>query len=65
MTFKKWLARFADENTPRGDFARDVLSDAEFPDTTDISKINDYLFSVGMSDRDFVSDALNEWFRGL
>lgn len=65
MTFKKWLTQFADENTPRGDFARDVLADAEFPDTKNISKINDYLFSVGMSDRDFVADAINEWLQGL
>ena len=65
MTFKKWLARFADENTPRGDFARDVLADAEFPDTKNISEINDYLFSVGMSDRDFAADAINEWLQGL
>ena len=33
MTFKKWIAKFADENSPRGDFARDVLADTEFPDT--------------------------------
>lgn len=65
MTFKKWLTQFIDENSPRGDFARDVLADAEFPDTKNLSKINDYLFSVGMSDRDFVSDALNEWLQGL
>jgi hypothetical protein len=65
MTFKKWLAQFIDENSPRGDFARDVLADAEFPDTKNISKINDYLFSVGMSDRNFATDAINDWLRGL
>lgn len=65
MTFKKWLAQFTDENTPRGDFARDVHADAEFPDTKSIEKINNYLFSIGMSDRDFVIDALNEWLKTL
>lgn len=65
MTFKKWLAQFTGENTPRGDFARDVLADTEFPDTKNMEKINNYLFSVGMSDRDFVVDALNEWLKTL
>ena len=65
MTFKKWIAKFADENSPRGDFARDVLADTEFPDTKNVEKINNYLFSVGMSDRDFVVDSLDEWLKVL
>lgn len=32
MTFKEWLLIHIDDNSPTGDFARDALEDATFPD---------------------------------
>ena len=41
MTFKKWLARFSGENSPRGDLARDILADIDFPDTANVERMQD------------------------
>ncbi|WP_449354405.1 YozE family protein [Virgibacillus natechei] len=38
MTFKNWIKQFIDEDSPRGDLARDIEKDMAFPDTDKFGK---------------------------
>ncbi|WP_252234765.1 YozE family protein [Clostridium sp. ZS1] len=42
-TFRQWIVRSYLDNNPRGDLARDVLKDVNFPNTHDYSEMVDYL----------------------
>ncbi|WP_160693050.1 YozE family protein [Clostridium sp. C2-6-12] len=43
ITFKQWIVDKRWSNNPRGDLARDIFSDPNFPDTHDYSEMIDYL----------------------
>jgi len=58
MTFKQWILKFTNSTKYDGDFAHDIEGDPSFPDTTNYSKIHEYLKSQGASDR--VLDIFNE-----
>ncbi len=45
--FFRWAAKFADENSPRGDFARDMKRDFEFPALAEHDIILHYLEHIG------------------
>lgn len=42
-TFKQWIMDKRWSNNPRGDLARDIFSDVNFPDTLDYTEMLDYL----------------------
>lgn len=63
MTFKKWLARFSGENSPRGDLARDILADIDFPDTANVERMQDYFSARGLTGSDPESAALSSAFQ--
>lgn len=41
--FKNWVKQFENEDDPWGDFARDVLEDTKFPDSSRKKDIMSYL----------------------
>lgn len=42
-TFKSWIAEFKNVDLPIGDFAKDVVSDDDFPDVESFIDIFEYL----------------------
>ena len=42
-SFKEWIVRFKEENSPLGRFARDVSHDCLFPEGVQKSEIESYL----------------------
>lgn len=44
-SFKTWIIQFREEDTPRGDLARDMKLDKSFPTTTNGNKMYEYLDS--------------------
>lgn len=63
MTFKKWISGFADEESPRGDLARDILADVDFPDTANVERMQDYFSARGLTGSDPESAALSSTFQ--
>lgn len=57
MTFKSWLKKFKNENSPVGDIGREILADPDFPVTQNVNKIEDYAYSVGLTDSSPQSEA--------
>lgn len=45
--FFKWAKRYKKENSPCGDFVRDMLSDHDFPKTASHREISRYLHRIG------------------
>ena len=45
MNFVDWILRLRTRNTPTGDLARDLMSDKNFPNSSDKEKILNYLYS--------------------
>lgn len=41
--FKTWIVNFKDVDLPIGDLARDISSDADFPDSDDYYETLDYI----------------------
>lgn len=50
MTFVKWLLSHKGDNSPLGDLARDVSSDANFPNTQALGEMLEYLEDNGACD---------------
>lgn len=42
-TFKQWIKRYVNKDTPLGDLARDVAADPAFPDSTDLALVGLHL----------------------
>jgi len=42
-SYKMWIKQFRQEETPRGDIAREIKDDKNFPATTSKKKIINYL----------------------
>lgn len=59
--FKEWLkqSKIKNKDTIKGDFARDIISDPNFPDIDDKQKIYDYM--ERQTRRGGTSDALPEF----
>lgn len=61
QSFKEWVVKYKDDDTIKGDLARDILRDKNFPDTADKKQILEYiemqLYRHGTSDafKDFKS----------
>ncbi len=43
LTFKEWLIKYKDKDTIRGDLAKDIIRDRNFPDTVDKEKVFSYM----------------------
>jgi uncharacterized protein YozE (UPF0346 family) len=43
QNFKEWIAKYKDEDTIKGDLARDILRDKNFPETNDKEQIFNYI----------------------
>ena len=50
-SFKRWLEIYEDENSPVGDFARDVIVDEDFPIIQTKEFVEKYLIKNNASDR--------------
>ena len=50
-SFKQWLGIYEDENSPAGDFARDVIVDEDFPIIQTKEFVEKYLIKNNASDR--------------
>lgn len=50
MSFKDWILRHKEENSPLGDLATDISNDSNFPDTDSKEAIETYLNDCGASD---------------
>ena len=50
-SFKQWLEKYEDENSPAGDFARDVIVDEDFPIIQTKEFVEKYLIKNNASDR--------------
>lgn len=50
-SFKQWLGKYEDENSPAGDFARDVIVDEDFPIIQTKEFVEKYLIKNNASDR--------------
>lgn len=59
--FFKWAKRYKKENSPCGDFVRDMLHDHDFPVTASHRSISSYLSRIGACDGAF--EAFEELWR--
>lgn len=50
-SFKQWLGKYESENSPEGDFARDVIVDENFPIIQTKEFVEKYLTKNNASDR--------------
>ena len=50
-SFKQWLEIYEDENSPAGDFARDVIADEDFPIIQTKEFVEKYLIKNNASHR--------------
>lgn len=61
MTFYKWLKNILNDDTPEGDFARDVYRDNKFPkQVSEWNSIEEYL-SHTIADETVISSAKNAY----